>query len=188
MLSVPQITKWVPQEMSFFTSFVNVTHLGFLAFIFIYSIKIFLLKISILCVPGNKITVYWAKNVKHSHQFIPSTFWNYGPGLKQSLCTSIKKTSVWTSTWKLAVRWGKRKKLWELHTDSETEKENVENNPLVKHVPMGLPSSALSSRCRRSNFMKILATRAFSTPLLFPLSVLASDNVAFDKTWSWLVF
>lgn len=91
MLSVPQITKWVPQEMSFFTSFVNVTHLGFLAFIFIYSIKIFFKKISILCVPGNKITVYWAKNVKHSHQFIPSTFWNYGPGLKQSLCTSIKK-------------------------------------------------------------------------------------------------
>lgn len=41
----------------------------------------------------------------------------------------------------------KRKKLQELHTDSETEKENVENNPLLKHVPMGLPSAGLSSHC-----------------------------------------
>lgn len=55
----------------------------------------------------------------------------------------------------------KRKKLRELHTDSETETENVENNPLLEHVPMDLPSAGLSSHCWRLNFKKILATHVF---------------------------
>lgn len=38
---------------------------------------------------------------------------------------------------------------------------------------MGLPSAGLSSHSRRSDFKKILATRVFSTQLLFHLSFLA---------------
>lgn len=75
----------------------------------------------------------------------------------------------------------KRKKLRELHTDSETEKENVENNPLLKRVPMGLPSAGLSSLCRRLNFKKILASHVFSTPLLFRLPDLAQTMQPLTK-------
>lgn len=54
-----------------------------------------------------------------------------------------------------------QKKLRELHTDSEAGKENVESNPLLKRVPMGLPSAGLSSHCQRLNFKKILAPHVF---------------------------
>lgn len=75
----------------------------------------------------------------------------------------------------------KRKKLQELHTDSETEKENVENNPLLKHVPMGLPSAGLSSHCWRLNFKKKVGySRFFHSAIIPPLSS-DSDNVSFDK-------
>lgn len=33
----------------------------------------------------------------------------------------------------------KQTKLWDFHTDIEAEKENVENNSLLKHVPEGRP-------------------------------------------------
>lgn len=59
------------------------------------------------------------------------------------------------------LRRRKRRKLRELRTDSEAEKENVENHPLLKRVPMGLPSAGLSSHCWRLNFNKILATDVF---------------------------
>lgn len=66
------------------------------------------------------------------------------------------------------------------YTDCETEEENVENNPLLKCVPMSLPSARLSSHYWRLNFKKILATRVFSTGLLFHLLV-ESDKAAFES-------
>lgn len=41
----------------------------------------------------------------------------------------------------------KQMELWDFHTDTETEKENVENNSLLKHVPEGRPGTGLSSHC-----------------------------------------
>lgn len=64
---------------------------------------------------------------------------------------------------------GKTEKLWELH--SETEEENVENNPPFKLVPMGLPDAGLSSHCCRLNLRNSWLL-TFSTLLLFHLSVL----------------
>lgn len=55
----------------------------------------------------------------------------------------------------------KQEKLRELRSDSEAEKESVENNPLLKRVPKSLPSGGLSSRCWRLNFKKVLATHVF---------------------------
>lgn len=74
-----------------------------------------------------------------------------------------------------------QKKLRELHTDSEAGKENVESNPLLKRVPMGLPSAGLSSHCQRLNFKKILAPHVFSTLLLFRLSVLTQTMQPLTK-------
>lgn len=85
------------------------------------------------------------------------------------------------------VKWrnGKYRRNYENYT--QTRKDTVENSPLLKYVPADLPSAALSSRCLRANFKKILAAGVFSTRLLFRLSALTQTMLPLTNpdTYVW---